>query len=849
MGNLLGYLEREFKQRKEECMVIIEPTIPESYNGTTVDRRPDALVIKDGTLVLLDLKAFEGEFTADCSPGGQWRGPNGEVLLSSGRSNPFSQARSARVALMKHLAQNYLNKENAPGWAKSKCGGIDEWVARSTKSWVVTWEASVPTLVGTDSTGKPIDDRAHPYFKILPADRVAGDLAYLHGEAPLLSASEVTRLIAGLRATPTNRIEWMRGALVLETAPSPGLIPRITEWMESGNGTTISKALERIRELDLKSHLVHVVRCWNGKGSGSLRIASLVILIEWQYGKLGNVLDAALSDDDKKIATFSLQFLTQNSYPETVPTLIQRLTEAGAGERPTILKALAFSGSSLSGPAILSFLKKEFADQPFREFQHWADTAHEHYSGDYGTRVAEMETFAKREGARLALIETFEACAKAFGDLDFKPATPWLLGIVEHPTSVGFESDDFAKLELKDSDYYTVFASVCAALGVVGRGNSTVSETLLARLKTSSEEYQELIIRAIGDLGDQAAVHELLPFVGGVGKHMSNVALSALSKLKSPEAFEPLARLYFDNPHSASARWMADAMANVDPAHFEVALLERIGDPRVSDKDREIYLHELWPLATAVSTDTLFNLLPNPNFTCIVPWILGRLCQDGQNLRRALEHASSKDPVEAGAAIEALTNYYVTHLTELDSYQTQDTSVEVRRAVVDVYYVAKSKECLTRFAMDRDESIRDTVFSAFRGGFYEDCCLVAGYSDGSQACQVGADQDGEYLAIHLPGEILLLTVGSIELLFFSTHGRSQGLYVRHRKAGDISEDLLISGSVPWSPGPVPERDSQFGNLLSVLKLSEHVHQDSLSPKDAARVQELWEEIDRSDLSQ
>ena len=69
MGNLLGYLEREFKQRKEECMVIIEPTIPESYNGTTVDRRPDALVIKDGTLVLLDLKAFEGELTADCSPG------------------------------------------------------------------------------------------------------------------------------------------------------------------------------------------------------------------------------------------------------------------------------------------------------------------------------------------------------------------------------------------------------------------------------------------------------------------------------------------------------------------------------------------------------------------------------------------------------------------------------------------------------------------------------------------------------------------------------------------------------------------------------------------------------------
>ena len=846
MGNLLGYLESEFEQRREECAVIIEPTIPESYNGTVVDRKPDVLVIKDGTLVLLDLKAFEGEFTADCSPGGQWKGPNGESLLSSGRGNPFSQARSARVALMKHLAEHYVNKDNAPGWAKRKDGGIDEWVERSIKSWVVTWEGSVPTLVGVDSRGKPIDDRAHPYFKILPVDRVAGGLAYLHGEAPLMSTSELTRLISDLGAVPTNRLDWMRGALVLETTPPPGLTPRITEWMESRDETTISKALERIRELDLKSHLVHVVRCWSGRGSGSLRKASLVILIEWQYGKLGDVLGAALSDKDKRIVAFSLQFLTQNSYPETVPTLIQKLTEEGAGEKPTILKALAFSGSSLAGPAILSFAKNEFAKQPFKEFQHWADTAHELYTHDYRSRRAETEAFARRDEARLALISTFRASVEALGDLDFKPATPWLLEIVEHPTSVGFESDDFKNLELGDSDYYSVFDPACAALGVVGRGNPAVLKILLARLRTSSEDFQELIIRALGDLGDQAAAHSLLPFLDERNKHMSNVAIAALSKLRSPEAFEPLARLYFGDPHSDSARWTAEALTNIDSARFEMVLLKSIGDPGVSDDVREAHLRVLWPLATEVSADTLFSLLANPRFVGLVPWILGRLCQDGQNLRRALELASSKDPVEAGAAIETLTDYFVARLTDLDSYQSPDTPVEVRRAVVDVYYVAKSKESLTRFAKDPDESIRDSVFSSFRGGFYEDPCLVAGYSSGSLACQVGADQDGEYLAIQLPGEILLLQAGSIELLFFSTHGRSQGLYMRYRRASNISEDLLISVSVPWSP--VPEEGSQFGNLLSVLKLSERAHQDSLSPKDAARVQELWERIDRSDSS-
>lgn len=843
MGSLLQYLEQEFAQRNEECIVIVEPSIPEVYDGRLITRKPDAVLVKDGVLLVLDLKAFEGEFTADCSPGGQWTRSSGDVLLSPGRGNPFSQARSARVALIKHLTQNYVRTENAPGWARRKDDGVEEWVSRNTRSWVATWEGSVPTVIGVDVSGSPIDDRRHPYFRVLPVDKVGGALAYIHGEVPLLSTSELDRFLKDLKAEPTNRMEWMRGALILTEGQHFGLIPRISDWMDSGEANLVSKAMDRIRELDLKAHLVHIVRCWGNKGMGSLRRVALETLIEWQYDKLGEVLCVALADEDQRISAFALQFLTQNSYPETIPTLIERLTLGPANSRLTVLRALAFSGSSLAGPAILTFAEKEFANQPFKEFQHWADAAHELRSRDREARRVEMDAFARKEEARLALIRAIKASAEAFGDLDFKPATPWLLEIVEHPTSVGFESDDFNNLELGDSDFYSIFAPVCAALGVVGRGNSTVFKSLLARLTSSSEDFQELIIRALGDLGDQAATHHLLPFLNERNKHMSNVAVAALSKLKSPEAFEPLARLYFGSPHSDSARWTADAIANINPARFEIVLLKWIGDPRVSDEDREEYLHVLWPLATDASAGTLFKLLPNPRFAGMVPWILGRLCQAGPNLKLALELTFSKDSVEAGAAIEALTDYFVAHLSDLDSYQTPDVSVEVRRAVVDVCCVAKSKERLTRFARDPDESIRDTAFLVFSRGFHEDRCLIAGYSGGSQACQVGADQDGEYLAIQLPGEILPLIVDSIEIVFLSSHGSSQGLYVKYRKAGGASGDILISVTLPWSP--VPWEGSQFGNLLSVLKLGEGVHLESLSPKDAERVRELWEGIDRN----
>lgn len=838
MGDLLGYLEGEFEQRREECTMIIEPSLPYSVDGSQVTRKPDGLIFKDGIFVIVDLKGFGGEFTADCSWGGRWLDSNGNDLLELGRKNPFSQARDARVALMKLIVRNYVRLENAPDWAKKKDGALNNWVGRSIKSWVICLEGSIPRVIGSDRSGKVIDSATYPFFKVLPLERLAGNLAFVRGERPVLPASDMARFIEGLQAQPTTRGEWMRGALILTDRQHLGLVPRITDWMDSGDGNLVSKALDRIRELDLKSHLVHVVRCWDDVKVGSLRQRALITLIEWQYDGLGVVLKDALVDHDRDIVAFALQFLTQNSYPETVPSLIEKLTQGQASDRPTILKALAFSGSPLAGPAILSFVQKEFAGQPFKEFLRWAEKAHHVHSRNRGDRSEEWEAFDRQEAKRHEIIKTFKASVAALGELDYKPASPWLLRIVEHPTSIGFDSDEFKKLDIRDSDYYSIFGCVCDALGTVGRGNSAVLGVLLARLSDSPDDYRDLIIPVLGDLGDQAAVHQLLPYVGGKSKYRSNAAIDALSKLRSSEAFEPIAMSYFSDPHDDSARWTADALANIDPARFEVDLIKWISDPRVNDEDREEYLQVLWPLATDVSADTLFKLLPSPKFAGIVPWILGRLCHDGPNLKLALELTFSKDPVEAGAAIQTLTDYFVAKLPELELYQTNSPPVEVRRAVTDVYFVAKSRANLMKFANDLDEHVRDTVFLAFKGSFYEDRCQVIGLHDSAQACEMGLDKDGEYLAIQLANEVHFVATNSILLSFRSSHGKFQRLYLKYRAADGVFHDLLISvQSVSFA-----ETRDHLVNLLPTLKLGDGVQQDKLAPDDLERVEELWEKI-------
>jgi hypothetical protein len=47
MTRLIGYLSREFTNRREECIIVVEPHIPSILNGQSFMRKPDALIVKE----------------------------------------------------------------------------------------------------------------------------------------------------------------------------------------------------------------------------------------------------------------------------------------------------------------------------------------------------------------------------------------------------------------------------------------------------------------------------------------------------------------------------------------------------------------------------------------------------------------------------------------------------------------------------------------------------------------------------------------------------------------------------------------------------------------------------------
>src|ERR1700691_3408548 len=96
MDLMLKSLSDKYETSHNECIVFISGTIHfQLGDGTRIDQKIDAIVIKDNRVVLLELKNIKGDVLADCS-GSLWV-VDGEPLPPRENSiNPFVQVRRER---------------------------------------------------------------------------------------------------------------------------------------------------------------------------------------------------------------------------------------------------------------------------------------------------------------------------------------------------------------------------------------------------------------------------------------------------------------------------------------------------------------------------------------------------------------------------------------------------------------------------------------------------------------------------------------------------------------------------------------------------------------------------------
>ena len=609
MNRLLGYLEQDITSRQEDCTVIIEPSIPATFGGSFPPSRPDALVIKDNMFVILELKDYYGDIIADCSPGGVWHSKDGNVLQKPGSRNPFNQAWDHSDALLGFLGERLLNDGSTPAWAKRDERSFAKWVQRHILSWVVTGEGSYPSIAGRDP-------QTVPWFKVLPVQKVSEALGLVRSPQSLYPAANTNQVLSALSAVPTTRSEWFRGAQMVSEEKFLGMNPRVSKWIDSGSYEDVQKALRYVRELELRPHLPQLDRIWRESEEPVFRKIVLEIMIEWQIGRLGQYLDEALRDSDQNIVNYALEYLSKFRYDEPVGTLSSML---GAGLNSTqlqVLKALVRSGGEQTCSTILAFTERNFYGQPFKDYQHWGDR--------FGTMLREAvdrsryEEISQLEQKRTLVYKLCQTTIDSLAEVGCKNAVSWLKQILEKPTSLGFESDDYNELAGTHSDYWGIFASSCRSLARLGGGDPGVADIFLKRLDHSPEDFQEVILRALGDLSDERVVPILLNYVLDSEFYLRQIAISSLGEMRAKEAYPQLEQLYLqsfgkkDYEEDQLSRALEEALMKIDRFAFEKTVVSLLTSSSIWKERGHLMQELLWklhPIVTARSTKFLLGLL------------------------------------------------------------------------------------------------------------------------------------------------------------------------------------------------------------------------------------------------
>ena len=794
MLRLIKYLERDLSSREENCTIIVEPRLTIKVKNKEINRKPDAIILKDYSFFIIEMKGFSGEFKADCREGELWKSINGSPIQPQDMLNPYDQASHYRNVFLRYLEETFDYKEYAPGWAKKSSYKMNEWLEQHIYSWVVTEEASQPTIIRID--------RAYDrWFDVIPLNKLSGSLSFYRSRERLLNETQLKHFIDSVGAEPTTLSELFRGQLVEDLDNFVGLVPQITQWIEEGKRENVGKALDFIKELDLKWHLPHVTRTWEKSTYLDVRKKALLILMEWQYPKLGSILNDALLDKEREIVEFALDYiLKEKGFPETIPSLSRILFTGPQDLHVSALNAVASSGHTDSGTIIYRYAEENLFNKPFEKFQPWSQKV-KAYLANKKTQHG-REEFSSLEREQNETLKRMRAVINGLGKTQYQKSLPWLFNIISEPTSIGFESNDYELLN-RESNFYNIFEAACEAIGKIRDTNQEAEKILLNRLSSAPDDFKWCIIDALGNLGSTAAVPKISYYVRDPDNPLFSVAVKALTNIGSSESFDILTTLFRSDPKDDRSPQISVALQKIDRYRFLDLLLQEIMKRGIDESNR-FFIEKINPLYSAVCpldskicsnmilgiAEALFPLLKTSELTDSVSWVLGRLFSNKYVAERALGLTKSQDPVEKAGAITILGEYFIQcpeKLAELDSI---DNPIEVRRIVVALLAEAKMYGNLYKYANDEDSAVRQYVFNAFPhekylGEFY----LV---SDKRSAMLVKLEYDENFLCIDLDNKLWLIPrVNVLEAQLTNDREETYGTYLKVRSEEGFVRLLLV----------------------------------------------------------
>ena len=775
MDDLRRLLQKHFNRTAEDVRLVIDPR---------PDCQIDGLIFKDGKLVVVELKNVGGTIIADLDRSSKWKiiEENGhEVPLN--QENPFNQTLRHRIRLAAFTWRRVLGQKGDPPIEFRN--QFSAWVVIKPRTDIkrVNW--------------RPGDSY---WFEVLPLDLVPRALTSERGGRDSITVQQLESLLQLLGAEERAPDEWMRpGPLVLAQSGLSKGVPMVGFLMESPEPDRVLSGLTYVLELDLRDYEADLFRLLS-HGDERVREHTARILMLWEPPALCEVFGHMLVDDSPKLQVLALRSLQEHACP-ALASILKGFLEARDGNVAGLaVEALAASGCEAAGDIILSYAKRE----PVARY------------------VAGLRQKRASRNGKVPL----ESSIRALGRLRYREAVSWLLEILDAAEAAGPIGEHL--------NIASLWEETLLALGEIG--NPTAFESLLNALRTCGPEWAKTPIKALGVLGDERAVESLLPFLGDDDQWTAQETVYALKAIGSEKAFNRLCEHFLqgtsDGPLAITYPIM-QALVAISPKRTEEFVLSRLRDVELHQEVKWRLMDLLGPVATEISMETLFSLLPDGRYNEAASDILARKIATPAVFERAQALLATRNPDERAAALYIMCHRWgVTLLSELEKYERNDAP-EVRRVAALEYQMmnnASGRHRLLAMSGDRDPLVRERVYHAFfdeplaalQGGWL--CLADTLYSIGpvllgEEAIVAGTeDRDRETGSVqnHSRSEdpiLFVMDVARCERAAVVRVVESAGLYLRANRGGTLEQWLLIPDLwlVPW----LAERELN-GFLLKIL---------------------------------
>ncbi len=744
----------------------------------------DGLIYKNGGLVALEMKSWDGKISAN------FRGRNWTIhsdLADRKVESPIEQVERKRQAVGRAVVSLT---------AKAVPAGVGP-VPRIS-GWVVVGVGAKPTLTGVDA--------ADHWFDVLAVADVALALR-TEGLPSVLSDADFDRFVEKIGARRCDRKEWLHrmghpeASIFFEGHDSDQIrVPKIDSWLSGADVSLVARALDLIGELELRAYRTDVMEMAS-RPTPAIQRKALDLMIAWRLPGFRERVAEGVESPDEAIRRPILELAAREPIPEAVTGLGRVAHRGTAPDVRLAIQGLALVGGEAAKKPLLRLL---------------------------GRRVqmgSDPELFP------------LETLVWAVGKVRIREAVSTLLDMLEWKEFRGFRDGDVPNESFRET--------VLISLGMIGGPDAR--RVILAELRTKKDDPC-FALEAAAALADAGLADTVLPYLTSQDEAVRALAIRALGRSRNPATFDPIFHLWRQGLGEVRGRLdseLEEALIAIDPRRLERELPGLI-DGHIGHE--HLYrIWRIWDrVLSSESRESLLRFLEREELALDASSLLVRIANEGvtNRARQLLSEKSAKvragalwllvlaiDPGEIGGILEDLA---------------QDESSDVRVAVVGGYSRLPEHEVEERmlaFAVDRSEDVRGycmailgrySLISQFHAQW------VSSDAQRGTGCVMLLPKA---LVLEAGGPAAVIPLETVSRVgSCATLGPGGTLWVGFKSDGHTVSSAICLEKDPLDRRPSPALDSWFEAVVRAVKARRGRRVDlgsrGLSPPEGSQAREL-----------